>query len=171
MFFWPTVPVWSCGQFPFHFSLSLFFSLFTSPAQQLPSFIMLFSISSPFCSSGLTAYFVSYFSHLLSPFPSPLFLLKSFLILSLLLLVPLNALLVHLLSFSFPVFHQLPFLFSIFSCLPHFVSSSRCSFSYSFFLNPFFFSIFIQSLLSSKPNHIFSVSFCALSWELCLGQG
>lgn len=82
------------GSFHFSFSLSLFFFsfLFHLPflPHQLPSFIILVSISSPFCSSGRIAYFVSYCSHLLSPFPSTLFL-KLFHFLSLLLLVQLNA--------------------------------------------------------------------------------
>lgn len=75
------------GSFHFSFPLSLFFFffLFHLPflPQQLPSFIILVSISSPFGSSGLIAYFVSYFSHLLSPFPSTLFLLKPFHVVSL----------------------------------------------------------------------------------------
>lgn len=62
--FLPTVPFWSCMNF---ISFLLWACVFFPSATAI--FIRLFSSSSRFCSSGLKAYFVSYSSHLLSPYP------------------------------------------------------------------------------------------------------
>lgn len=113
--FLPAVPIWSCRQFPFPFSFEQVFFCPICPFSVSSCLLLscfFFPISSPFHSSGFIAYFVSYSSHLLSPCPSSPFLLKQFLILSL--LVPINASLVHLLSFWFPLSHQ----FSFFSPSP-----------------------------------------------------
>lgn len=122
---------------------------------------MFLSISSPFCSSGLIAYFVSYSSHLLGPFPSSLFLLKPFLILSLLLLIQLNVSFADLPSFLFPFSHQFFFLFSIVSSLRIlFCQFIQMPFFLFFYFYPSFWSIFIQSLLASYLGHTFlSASF------------
>lgn len=130
------------ASFHFPFPLSKFFQPnLPFLCKQLPSFIMLFfPISSPFHSSGFIAYFVSYSSHLLSPCPSSPFLLKQFLILSL--LVPINASLVHLLSFWFPLSHQ----FSFFSPSPTTAWQFFQMLS-SFYI--FAFNLFFPCILSS----------------------
>lgn len=165
--FWPTVPIWSCRQFPFPLSfLSLFFS-FRLPffPQQLPSFIMLFSISSPFCSSGRIAYFCFIFftpAQFIPQFSLPPQAISHSITFT---SCSTKCSLEDLLSFSFPSSNQFSFYFP---SSPHFVNSCRCSFSYSLFFIvssfPFLSNLLYhlsQILLSLCPFPILSIpSFC-----------
>lgn len=135
----------------FHFPFSLFFFCVTPSArpQQLPSFITLFSISSPFCSSGLYSLFCFIFFAPAQSIPQ--------------LPLPPQAI-SHSITFtscstkcliSTSVVILISFLSSIFSLFSIFSTTFRQFVQMLFFLLLFSLSIFIQSLPAPLPGHTF----------------
>ena len=153
-----TVPVWSCGQFPFHFSLSVFFFFF---------------------SFYLTCSAAAFFYHAFL-YQQPILLLRPYSLFCFIFFTPARSVsqpslspqvISHSITFTscstkcfistsafifISCISSCVFFFSIFSCLPHFVSSSRCSFSYSFFFIHFSFP-FVSNLVYHLNQIIFSL--------------